>query len=108
MLISRRIGFNESPGKRKLDKLNARVFKKKNAGKMYIAITSVEFIKYSRAWMGMLFRSMECEWKEKKERKARRLFFLVAHARHYYRRNERCTNLRRCTLTDIRESNHRG
>lgn len=46
---------------------------------MYIAITSVEFIKYSRAWMGMLFRSMECEWKEKEERKAR-LFFLVAHA----------------------------
>lgn len=94
MLISRRIGFNESPGERKLDKLNARVFKK-NLGKMYIAITSVEFIKYSRAWMGMLFRSMEREWKEKEERKARRLFFLVAHARHdYYRRNERCTNLR--------------
>lgn len=51
---------------------------------MYIAITSVEFIKYSRAWMGMLFRSMECEWKEKEERKTRRLFFLVAHARHDY------------------------
>lgn len=35
MLISRQIGFNESPGERKLDKLNARVFKKKRGKDVY-------------------------------------------------------------------------